>query len=121
MTVTLAAITVDCDDAHALARFWSAALDRPLASEPAPSREFALIGRADHGADAPPSWMFTRVPEEKTAKNRMHVDLVAEDRRAEIDRLVALGASRVADKDEWGMQWTVLTDPEGNEFCVAQG
>ena len=70
MTVTLAAITVDCDDAHALARFWSTALDRPLADEPAPSREFALIGRGDHGAGLTPSWMFTRVPEGKTAKNR---------------------------------------------------
>ncbi len=120
MTVTLAAITIDCDDAHAVARFWSAALDRPLADEPAPSREFALIGRADHGADAAPSWMFARVPEGKTAKNRMHVDLVAEDRSAAIDRLVALGATRGPDKDEWGMQWTVMSDPEGNEFCVAQ-
>ena len=120
MTVTLAAITVDCDDAHALARFWSAALDRPLASEPNPTREFALIGRADHGVDPTPSWMFARVPEPKSAKNRMHVDLVAEDRAAEIDRLVALGAVRGADKDEWGKQWTVMADPEGNEFCVAQ-
>ena len=120
MTVTLAAITVDCDDAHALARFWSTALDRPLADEPAPSREFALIGRGDHGAGLTPSWMFTRVPEGKTAKNRMHVDLVAGDRPAEVDRLVGMGATHIADKDEWGMQWTVMRDPEGNEFCVAQ-
>ena len=51
----------------------------------------------------------------------MHVDLVADDRRAEVARLVALGATEVADKDEWGISWTVLTDPEGNELCIAQG
>ena len=51
----------------------------------------------------------------------MHVDLVAGDRDAEVERLVTLGATKVADKDEWGISWTVLHDPEGNEFCVAQG
>jgi len=60
------------------------------------------------------------VPEPKAAKNRMHVDLAAPDREAEVARLVALGATRVADMDEWGYQSTVLHDPEGNEFCVAQ-
>ncbi len=60
------------------------------------------------------------MPEPKTTKNRVHVDLVAEDRELEIDRLVQLGAIRVADKDEWGHQWTVMHDPEGNEFCVAK-
>ena len=120
MTVQLASITLDCADAGTLADFWSAALGRPVADEPAPSREFARIGRADHRPDGDPGWMFVRVPEGKSAKNRMHVDLVAEDAPAEVDRLVGLGATRRADKDEWGMQWTVLTDPEGNEFCVAQ-
>ena len=67
-----------------------------------------------------PTWLFARVPEPKTAKNRMHVDLAAPDREAEVARLVELGATRVADIDEWGYQWTVLQDPEGNEFCVAQ-
>ena len=61
-----------------------------------------------------------RVPEPKTAKNRMHLDLTAPDPEAEVARLVELGATRVADMEEWGDQWTVLQDPEGNEFCVAQ-
>ena len=59
--------------------------------------------------------------EKKEAKNRVHVDLVAPDRAAEIERLIGLGASRVRDVEEYGMQWTVLQDPEGNEFCVAEG
>ena len=60
------------------------------------------------------------MPEGKTAKNRMHVDLAASDHEAEVARLVGLGATRVTDIDEWGYRWTVLQDPEGNEFCVAQ-
>ena len=122
MTVRLANITIDCGDALALARFWSAALGRPLAEEPAPSEYVASIGGAatHESSDEGPNWLFAKVSEGKTAKNRMHVDLVTEDAPAEIDRLVDLGATRVADKDEWGMQWTVMTDPEGNEFCVAR-
>jgi hypothetical protein len=120
MTVRLANITVDCADALVVARFWSAALDRPLATEPAPTEDFALIGGLDHGTGGAPNWLFSKVPEPKTAKNRMHVDMVAADRQAEVSRLVGLGATHLADKEEWGHAWTVLQDPEGNEFCVAQ-
>ena len=70
--------------------------------------------------DGDPTWLFAKVPESKTAKNRMHVDLAAPDHEAEVARLVALGATRVADMEEWGYEWTVLQDPEGNEFCVAE-
>ena len=124
MAVRVAAVSVDCDDALAVARFWSAALDRPL--DPNPSSNFAAIGMAEHRdtrgwrLDDDPTWLFAKVPEPKTAKNRMHVDLAAPDREAEVARLVELGATRVADMDEWGYKWTVLHDPEGNEFCVAQ-
>ena len=124
MTVKLASVTVDCEDALVVARFWSAALGRPL--DPKASSGFAAIGMADHRdihgwrLDGDTTWLFARVPEPKTAKNRMHVDLATPDREAEVARLVELGATRVADMDEWGYQWTVLQDPEGNEFCVAQ-
>jgi hypothetical protein len=124
MAVRVAAVTVDCEDALVVARFWSAALDRPI--DPNPSSDFAAIGLAEHRdtsgwrlGDAP-TWLFNKVPEPKTAKNRMHVDLAAPDREGEVARLVELGATRVSDMDEWGYQWTVLLDPEGNEFCVAQ-
>jgi len=124
LTVKLAAVTVDCDDALTVGRFWSAALGRPL--DPNPSSDFAAIGMTEHrdvrgwrlGGD--PTWLFAKVPERKTAKNRMHLDLAAADREAEVARLVELGAKRVTDMDEWGYQWTVMQDPEGNEFCVAQ-
>ena len=126
MSVVLAAVTIDCDDAVVVASFWAAALDRPL--DAGASSAFASIGMPEHrdttgwaiAAGDQPTWLFAKVPEPKRAKNRIHVDLAAVDHEAEVVRLVALGATRVADIDEWGYRWTVLQDPEGNEFCVAQ-
>ena len=124
MAAQVAAITFDCKDALAVAQFWSAALDRPL--DPKPSSDFASIGMPEHRdtsgwrLDDKPTWLFAKVPEPKTAKNRMHLDLAAPDHEAEVSRIVELGATRVADMNEWGYKWTVMQDPEGNEFCVAQ-
>jgi hypothetical protein len=61
-----------------------------------------------------PRFWFTLVPERKQTKNRLHIDLRAADRTAEVARLVQLGASVHTIFDEW----TMLTDPEGNEFCI---
>jgi predicted enzyme related to lactoylglutathione lyase len=117
MTITHVAVTFDCEDALAVAEFWSAALDRAV--DPDGSAEFASIGYA--AADpAQPAWGFTKVPEGKKAKNRVHLDFGAQDRAGEVDRLVGFGATRVDDVTESGMTWTVLQDPEGNEFCVVQ-
>jgi predicted enzyme related to lactoylglutathione lyase len=127
MTATVASITVDCTDALAVASFWSAVLDRPL--DDGATSDFAAIAFAGRrttdgwAALAPgdqPTWLFVRVPEAKTAKNRLHLDLATTDVEAEVGRLVGLGATRVADIDEYGYTWTVLADPEGNEFCVAK-
>ncbi|MGI5127960.1 VOC family protein [Pseudonocardia sp. CA-107938] len=117
MTATLQHITFDCDDALAVATFWSATLDRDL--DPDGSRHFASIGLG--GAAPAPAWLFVHVPERKSVKNRTHVDLSAPDPETEIERLVGLGAVRIADVEESGARWTVLHDPEGNEFCMAQG
>lgn len=118
MTLRLENVTFDCHDALLVGRFWSAALGRPLHSNPEPSENFASIGM---GKDGQESWLFAHVPEPKTSKTRVHVDLVAAgDPEAEITRLVDLGAKRVADKDEWGFSWTIMTDPKGNEFCVSR-
>ncbi len=116
-TITQVAVTFDCGDALAVAEFWSAALHRSI--DPDGSAEFASIGYADAGP-AQPAWMFTKVPEGKTAKNRVHLDFGAQDREGEVGRLVGLGATRVDDVTESGDTWTVLQDPEGNEFCIAQ-
>lgn len=115
MSVSLGHITFDAVDAAALAAFWSAALDRPV--DEGGSVHFSSIGYpAEPGRAA---WLFLAVPEPKAAKNRLHLDLVATDRDAEVARLVALGATRVDEHEEYGHTWTVLRDPEGNEFCVA--
>jgi len=109
----LANITFDAADPPKLAAFWAEATGRKIEqAEP----YFALLS-----SDTDPVRMlFIKVPEGRTAKNRMHVDFSAPDREAEVVRLVGLGATRGDTHDEYGVNWTVLQDPEGNEFCVAQ-
>jgi hypothetical protein len=118
MSATEFAITLDCADAAELAAFWSQVLGRSV--DPGATEEFAAIGLAT-GSNGRPVWMFHKVPETKTAKNRAHVDLITADLSGEADRIVGLGASRLADLEEAGVKWTTLTDPAGNEFdLVAQ-
>jgi hypothetical protein len=134
MTVKIACVVFDCLDALVVGRFWSAAIGRPL--DPEASSEFASIGfygrrdRAGWGPverDADPTWLFARVPESKTVKNRLHLDVIAADPEVEIARLVEIGATRVADgatrvadRDEYGYTWTLMADPEGNEFDLGK-
>ena len=115
VAVTLGHIVFDCSDPRALAHFWSAALDRAV--DDGASEFFASI---DDRVAERPSWFFIKVPEGKAGKNRLHVDVTAEDRAREVERLAALGAVRLADHAEWGAEWSVMQDPEGNEFCVGQ-
>ena len=117
MSLHVAAITFDCSNALTLAGFWSAAVGRPVddQGEMAASEFFARIP----GDGSDPLMMFIQVPEEKIAKNRVHLDMNASDRAAEVERLVGLGATVIHEKQEYGMEWTTLADPEGNEFCVA--
>ena len=116
MTLHLANVTFDCADPIKTANFWSAALDLPIDEGASPY--FVSIGLGD--PDVSPTWFFAAVPEPKTAKSRTHLDMHTDDRAAEVTRLLSLGATHVSDHDEWGTQWTVLLDPEGHEFCVAQ-
>ena len=105
-------ITFDCTDPRALAEFWSQATGWEIKE----SGEFmARVARAD---DRRPHFLFLRVPESKTAKNRVHLDFGVGDIHAEVARLESLGATRGESHREAGFRWTVLADPEGNEFCV---
>ena len=115
MTISLAHITFDCRDAARVARFWSVALGRSV--DAGASAQFASIGLPR--AAGQQAWLFLQVPEEKTAKNRMHLDMHAEDRDTEVARLIELGATRIDEHREYGTQWVVMNDPEGNEFCVS--
>jgi predicted enzyme related to lactoylglutathione lyase len=114
MGLSLHAITFDCDDPIKVSAFWSAALGRGIDEDASPF--FVSIGR---GQTAQHAYFFIKVPEGKTVKNRVHLDLHAHDRESEVQRVIALGATRVDEKDEWDVRWTVMNDPEGNEFCIA--
>ncbi|MEV0996977.1 VOC family protein [Nonomuraea sp. NPDC050202] len=117
-------VVVDCRHPASLARFWAAALDG-YAVAPYDEAELARLrelGVEDPEDDptvlvegGPVRLWFQRVPERKIVKNRLHLDLRADDVDSEIDRLVDLGAELLQTHDDW----VVLIDPEGNEFCLA--
>jgi catechol 2,3-dioxygenase-like lactoylglutathione lyase family enzyme len=109
-------LSVDAHDVDALARFWSAVLGWPEVG-----REDGVIELADP-AGTVPTLLFARVPEEKIVKNRVHLDVspVGCDQAEELERLLALGATRV-DVGQGDVSWIVLADPEGNEFCLLAG
>jgi len=114
MPVRLHHIVVDAHDLPGLARFWIQALGWTLLSER--PRE-VVIGPDEN---APVGMCFMSVTDEKIVKNRVHIDLTTDagDRDEEIERLLALGARRVDIGQTGTESWTVLADPEGNEFCV---
>ena len=113
MSIRPVNITLDCDEPEVVAKFWSAALESPIGDSA--SQFFASIRHDDSNL----SFFFIKVPEGKQVKNRLHIDFESSDRDAEVERLVGFGATKVAEKDEWNFQWTVMNDPEGNEFCVS--
>jgi len=116
MPVSLHHIVIDAHDLSAQARFWARVLNWNILSER--ERE-VVIGPHD---TAPVGICFMPVTDTKTVKNRLHLDLTSdpEDRDAEIERIVALGARRVDIGQSGSESWTVLADPEGNEFCVVR-
>jgi hypothetical protein len=113
-TLSLGQIVVDSADAAALAGFWSRLLERALLD--GANQFFALIPAAEDGAF--PALMFLAVPEPRSGKNRLHLDLVSPDRAAAVERAIQLGARKVGEFDEYGTQWTTLADPEGNVFDI---
>jgi predicted enzyme related to lactoylglutathione lyase len=114
MPVTLHHVVVDAHDLPKLAQFWTQALGWEVLSE----REREIVIGPDVNAQV--GICFMPVTDPKTVKNRVHLDLTtsAADRDTEIERLLALGARRVDIGQTGKESWTVLADPEGNEFCV---
>ncbi|MGQ4418493.1 VOC family protein [Streptomyces sp. SAS_269] len=113
MTSTIRHVTIASADAYALGSFWSKVLGQPLHEDDHPGDPEALIEGA--------GLLFVTVPEGKTVRNRLHLDLQPQDRTRdeEVERVIALGATLVDDRRRPdGTGWAVLTDPEGNEFCV---
>ena len=111
MALRIEQVSIDAHDPSALATFWGAVLgwkrtydsDDEVEIEDPEGKESNLL--------------FLRVPDGKTVKNRLHLDLRPDDRDAEVARIEALGATRV-DIGQGDVTWVVLADPEGNEFCV---
>lgn len=119
MLTRLVHVVIDCADPASQARFWSAALGWEVAREGA---AVAAVWPAGYSYPEPSALplVFVAVPEVKTTKNRLHLDLATaspEHQRSQVERLLGLGAAAV-DIGQGDVPWTVLADPEGNEFCV---
>lgn len=114
MNSRILAVAVDCHDAEALAAFWCEALGYRVTKRWRDAKEVEYVEIEGDG----PMVLFQPVDDEKVVKNRLHLDLTPTDgtQADEVARLVALGAKVVSDEPEF--PWVVLTDPEGNEFCV---
>jgi catechol 2,3-dioxygenase-like lactoylglutathione lyase family enzyme len=137
-------VTIDCADPAKLGDFWAVALDyrQPdppgdfdtwpdfLRAQGVPESEFNSANALEDPDGVGPRIFFQRVPEPKSGKNRLHVDVNAggprgtpeEERAARVgetvERLVAAGATKVEERSQRGERWVVMLDPEGNEFCV---
>jgi hypothetical protein len=136
MTLRVRSITFDCIDPERLAAFWSAALGYKerevpagfanwaayLESQGIPEGQWSTSAAVSDPEGVRPRLLFLPVPEGKTVKNRVHLDLAPETTmRTEVGRLVQLGARVVrAFDDQWDV-FTLMQDPEGNEFCVEAG
>ncbi len=122
MTSRFTEINIDCHDPRRLAAFWCAVLGYSVIDE---SEEWIEIAGASvapeevRRAPVPPTLVFVPVPEAKSMKNRLHIDVSPVDcsRDEEVERILGLGARHV-DIGQGEQSWVVLADPEGNEFCV---
>ena len=119
MTARIRQLTVDAHDAYAQSKFWERVLGFVEdADDPnLPGHEECVISDPNGSQTI----LFIEVPESKTIKNRLHLDLdpVSGTRDAELTRLLGIGATEVDDlRNPDGSGWVVLADPEGNEFCI---
>jgi predicted enzyme related to lactoylglutathione lyase len=114
MKLNMGGITIDSHDPRALAEFWTKALDLEVVLD----ADGFFLQLSSRTRPEQPYLGLQKVPEDRAGKNRVHIDFSTEDREGEVDRLVSLGATNVETHDVPGLTWTVLRDPEGNEFCV---
>jgi predicted enzyme related to lactoylglutathione lyase len=117
MAIRVQCVCVDSNDPDRLAGFWAHVLgwrrthadDHQVVLEPP-------AGSPEDGVA--PDLLFLRVPDPKSVKNRLHLDLRPDDQEAEVRRIESLGGTRVSVGQGGDASWVVLADPEGNEFCV---
>jgi predicted enzyme related to lactoylglutathione lyase len=110
-------VQVDCDDPVALATFWARIVGSAVEQTMGDPPHYVAVGPTAPGG---PWLSFQRVSEAKVVKNRLHLDLVVDDLEAGTARIEELGGRRVSggDFEEYGFVWRLMTDPEGNEFCL---
>lgn len=113
MTLDVGMVTIDCKSPQRLAEFWSQALEMEVLGD---YGEFVFLGREGSTVNLG----LQQVPEPRGGKNRVHIDLRGEPREAAAERLTKLGAAVKEEHRQPGLVWIVLTDPEGNEFCIGE-
>ena len=127
MASRLTEISLDCHDPDRLATFWTGVLGWEVLHHEPGLVEIGPGGRGDdelldavRSGPVAPTIFLAQVPEEKVAKNRVHFDVSPVDcsQEEEVERILALGATRAEIGQTGEESWVVLADPEGNEFCV---
>jgi hypothetical protein len=117
MPLRVTEVVIDCADHGRVVDFWAGALG--YERQPVNEQYVALVPPAP--APGLPPLQFQKVPEPKAGKNRVHLDFRAEVMADDVSRLVGLGATVLAERRLGDFAWTVLADPDGNEFCVSGG
>ena len=110
---TLYAITIDVNDLETCARFWSQVLGADVLYQ---NEQYLRLG---HKGERP-TVLLQKVPERHKEKNRVHIDLDVRDLDAAVSRVLGLGGHKIRQLNEYGIEWVVMADPDGNEFCLVK-
>ena len=104
-------IVVDVNDLEKAGRFWSRVLGKEILFK---DEKYLRLGKRGER----PIIMLQKVPEKHNEKNRVHIDLDVTDLEEAVDRVLGLGGSKIRQVREYGFEWVVMADPDGNEFCL---
>ena len=109
----LYAITMDVNDLETCAKFWSQVLGIGILYQ---DEKYLRLGQKGER----PTLLLQKVPEPHKVKNRVHIDLDVADLDVAVSRVQELGGNKLRELSEYGIKWAVMTDPNGNEFCLVQ-
>jgi hypothetical protein len=121
MSIRIETYSVDAHDPYTIAQWWALALGWEVTDGGPGADEVSIAPPSDSPQrNVVPELLFCKVPEGKSVKNRIHLDLRPDDQAAEVERFERLGATRtdVGQEGNPDATWVVLSDPEGNEFCI---